>query len=95
MLPFMQPAQDALTRVMAEILRKAPPSPERASLAWRLAVGPAMARVTSVRLAPDGTLHVTAPDAHWQKEVRRSLRLILPRLTDMLGSGTVSRVEVR
>ena len=54
-----------------------------------------MARVTTVRLDTDGTLHIKAPDAHWQKEVRRSLRVILPRLADMLGSGTVTHVEVR
>jgi len=91
----MLPAQDALTRVMAEILRKAPPSAERVTLAWRLAVGHAVARTTSVRLDPQGTLHVTAADAHWQKEVRRSLRLIIPRLNELLGERTVRGVEVR
>jgi predicted nucleic acid-binding Zn ribbon protein len=91
----MLPAQDAMIRVMAEILRKAPPSPERASLAWRLVVGPAMARVTTVRLGGEGVLLVTAADAHWQKEVRRATRVILPRLAEMLGSGTVTRLDVR
>lgn len=90
----MLPAQDAMTRVMGEILRKAPASPERASLAWRLAVGPAMARVTTVRLGADGVLTVSAPDAHWQKEVRRSTRLILPRLAALLGADTVRHLEV-
>ncbi|MFP5380382.1 MAG: DciA family protein [Vicinamibacteria bacterium] len=91
----MLPAHDALSRVMADILRKAPPSAERATLAWRLAVGASMARVTTVTLSSDGVLVVTAQDAHWQKEVRRASRLIVPRLNELLGEGAVRAVEVR
>lgn len=84
-----------MRHVLADVLRKAPLTPEKVSFAWRIAVGPAMARVTTVRLSDDGGLVVSSRDAHWRKEVRRSSRVILPRLAEMLGDGTVTRLEAR
>ena len=80
--------------MLAEVIRKAPLCPEKVEFAWRSAVGPALQRVTSVRLDAQGILHVTALDAHWGREVRRSSRLILARLETMLGAGTVTRIKV-
>ena len=80
--------------VLAEVIRKAPLCPEKVAFAWRSAVGPALQRVTTVHLDDDGTLHVTAINAHWGREVKRSARLILARLETMLGAGTVSRIKV-
>ena len=79
--------------VLADVVRKAPLCPEKVEFAWRTAVGPALQRVTTVHLDDHGTLHVTAIDAHWGREVRRSSRLILARLETMLGVGTVSRIK--
>lgn len=80
--------------VLADIVRKAPLCPEKVEFAWRSAVGPALQRVTTVRLDDEGVLHVTAVDAHWAREVKRSARLILARLETLLGSGTVKRIKV-
>ncbi len=80
--------------VLAEVIRKAPLCPEKVAFAWRSAVGPALQRVTTVHLDDDGILHVTAINAHWGREVKRSARLILARLETMLGAGTVSRIKV-
>lgn len=81
--------------VMAEILRKAPLSDEKVSLAWRLAVGPAIAKATTVRLVPDGTLHVKADTQAWVDAIRKSTSLIHLRIGDLLGENLVKRLEFR
>ena len=80
--------------VLAEVIRKAPLCPEKVDFAWRHSVGPAIQRLTSVRLDDHGVLHVTASDAHWAREVRRASPLILKRLETMLGTGTVAKIKV-
>jgi predicted nucleic acid-binding Zn ribbon protein len=89
------PAYQVIPAVLAEVLRKAPLCPEKVEFAWRAAVGPAVARVTSVSLDPDGVLHVGSSEAHWTTEVRRSSKLILARLESMLGAGVVKRIATR
>ena len=79
---------------MADIIRKAPLCPEKVDFAWRSAVGPALQRVTSVRLDDQGMLHVTTANQHWGREVRRSSRLIMSRLEALLGAGTVKGLKV-
>ena len=81
--------------VVAEILRKAPHCDEKVSLAWRLAVGPAIAKATTVRLVADGTLHVKADTQAWIDAVRKSTSLIHLRLGDLLGENLVKRLEFR
>jgi len=80
--------------VVAEVVRQAPLCPEKVDFAWRSAVGSVMQRATTVRLGDDGILHVTANDAHWALEVKRSSKLILARLETILGPGTVKRLRV-
>jgi predicted nucleic acid-binding Zn ribbon protein len=87
-------ADRLIPAVLADIVRKAPLCAEKVDFAWRAAVGPAVQRVTTVRLDEQGVLHVTAADAHWGREVKRSSRLILSRLETMLGAGTVKRIKV-
>ena len=87
-------AQRLIPTVLAEVIRKAPLCPEKVEFAWRSAVGPAVQRVTTVRLDEAGVLHVTAADAHWSREVKRSSKLILARLETMLGPDTVKRIRV-
>jgi predicted nucleic acid-binding Zn ribbon protein len=89
------PAYQVIPAVLAEVLRKAPLSPEKVEFAWRAAVGPAVARVTTVSLDPDGVLHIGSKEAHWTTEVRRSSKLILARLESMLGPGIVRRIATR
>ena len=91
----MVPAHSAIPKVLAEVLRKAPLCPEKVDFAWRAAVGPAVARVTSVRLDSDGVLHVTTREPHWLVEVRRSSQLILARLESLLGADVVRALDTR
>jgi predicted nucleic acid-binding Zn ribbon protein len=89
----MIPAHKAIPAVLAEVLRNAPLCPEKVEFAWRTAVGPAVARVTAVRLGADGVLSVTSKEAHWLIEVRRSSKLILARLEGLLGSGVIKQLD--
>jgi hypothetical protein len=62
--------------------------------AWKAAVGPALQRVTTVRL--DGTeLVIAAASRDWAREVRRATPVILARLGTLLGPGIVTRLNVR
>ena len=78
---------------LAEVLRKAPLTPEKVAFAWRTAVGPAVDKVTTIELRDD-VLHVRAKDAAWQREVTRSTPLVRTRLEGLLGAGVVRRIEV-
>ena len=80
--------------VVAGVIRRQPPSPARTSFAWQLAVGPALARVTSVDM--DGTtLRVRSADPRWLKEIDRAKAAILLKLQDLLGVNTVTNISVR
>lgn len=79
---------------LAEILRKAPLSPEKVAFAWRTAVGSSIDKVTSIELR-DGVLHVRAKDPAWRREVERSASLIRARLDALLGEDVVRELQVR
>ena len=87
-------ARHCTTAALGALLRDQPLSPGKVSLAWRIAVGDAIDRVTHVALDPDGALAVTAADPQWARELRRSIPLIKTRLNRMLGDGVVTRMEV-
>lgn len=87
-------ARHCTADALARLLRGQPLSHGKVSLAWRTAAGPAVARVTSAALGPDGVLAVTAADAHWTRELRRSQRLLTTRLNRLLGDGVVTRIDV-
>ena len=78
---------------LADILRKAPLTPEKVAFAWRSAVGAAVDNVTTIELR-DRVLYVTARDRAWQREVERSAALIRARLDALLGKGVVGYVDV-
>ena len=82
-----------MPRVLAEVLRKAPLSPEKVAFAWRAAVGPAVDNATTVELQ-EQVLVVRVTEGAWQREVERSAALIRARLDALLGDGVVRRVEV-
>lgn len=88
----MNPIQGFSTGVIAEIIRRQPPSKARTDFAWQLTVGPAMARATTVRLE-EGTLTVTARDERWQKEIQRSKAVILQKLQLLLGEQAVRSIR--
>jgi predicted nucleic acid-binding Zn ribbon protein len=88
-------ADRVMPAVLAEVIRKAPLCPEKVDFAWRQAVGPAVARATSVRLGEDGVVRVDAADPHWGAEVKRSSRLILARLAVLLGPGIARTIQIR
>ena len=89
----MQPFQSFSSGVVAEAIRRQPASPARTAFAWSVAVGPAIARATSVELR--GTeLVVTARDPRWSKEIRRAADTILGRLQAFLGERAVQTLRV-
>jgi len=90
----MRPLNQALPGALADLLRAAPLSPGKVGFAWRTAVGPAMDRVTSVRLER-GVLAVEASNPQWAREIARSSSIILARLQTLLGPGAVDRLEIR
>jgi hypothetical protein len=62
--------------------------------AWKAAVGPAVQRVTTVRLE-DTRLIVEAATPEWAREVRRATPVIMVRLKTLLGPGVVKQLSVR
>ena len=81
--------------VVAEVIRKAPLTDEKVAFAWRLAVGPATAKATTVRLGTDGTLHVKAEAPAWNDAIRKSVGLIRSRLAHFLGEEAVRQISYR
>ena len=89
----MIPAQQVMHGALAAVLRKAPLTPEKVAFAWRLVVGPALGKATSVRLGSDGTLYVTAESKAWNDSIRSSIGMIRSRLAHYLGEETVKRIQ--
>ncbi len=90
----MIPVQQTIPDFLSHLLRKAPLSDEKVSFAWRAAVGPAIARVSSVRLTTAGTVEVQCADDHWRREIRRSAPVIKERLAGLLGAEMVKHLKV-
>jgi predicted nucleic acid-binding Zn ribbon protein len=90
----MRPLQDAVPGVLSQILRKAPLSPGKVDFAWRAAVGPALARISTVHLE-DQILFVEAAGNQWVRELERSSQVILERMRALLGHTTVASIKVR
>ena len=89
----MKPISQAVPGAITELLRQAPLSPGKVEFAWQAAVGPALQRVTTVRLE-EGTLLVNAATRQWAREVSRSVHLILPRMRTLLGHDVVAGIRV-
>jgi hypothetical protein len=87
------PVQDFMSRTLAEILRKAPASPEKTAFAWRSAVGSAVANVTTVEIKGH-TLVVHARDEAWRREIERSAGTIRARLNALLGDQAIRSIDV-
>jgi hypothetical protein len=89
----MVPLQNFATGVLAEVIRRQPPSPARTDFAWSVAVGPALARSTTVLLSGE-VLTVRARDPRWAREIERAADTILARMQHLLGANTVVRIAV-
>lgn len=90
----MIPVADVIPEALAAVLRKAPLTSEKVAFAWRLTVGPAIDRATTIELR-DGVLHVQARDPSWRREMERSAALIRRRLQTLLGADALRRVDIR
>ncbi len=89
----MIPVHDFSTSVLAQIVRRQPPSPARTNFAWQLAVGQAVARATTVELK-DGVLLVRAVDRRWMREIDPMRAVILEKLQQLLGKEQVVRLDL-
>jgi hypothetical protein len=87
-------ANKVMPSVLAEVIRKAPLTDEKVAFAWRLAVGPAVDKATTIRLAPNGTLYVKADAPAWNDAIGKSLGLIRSRLAHYLGESAVTRIDL-
>ena len=90
----MEPIQSLVSAAVTRIVRPAPLSPEKVLFAWRMAVGPAVARVTRVRLGAGGALDVSLEDPRFMEEIVRSTPVVLGRLQQLLGQEAVARLAV-
>jgi predicted nucleic acid-binding Zn ribbon protein len=90
----MVPVQDFSSGVLAAIIRRQPASKDRTNFAWQLAVGQALARVTTVELV-DGVLNVRAVDRRWIREIERARDSVMKKMQDMLGEDAVRTVKTR
>ena len=90
----MLPLQSFATTVVADVIRRQPLSPAKITFAWTVAVGPAIARATSVDLR-DAVLCVTPKDARWATEVERAAPTILKRVQVLLGADVITDLRVR
>jgi hypothetical protein len=87
------PVADVIPDALAAVLRKAPLTSEKVAFAWRMTVGPAVDRATTVELR-EGVLRVRARDAIWRREVERSARVIRRRLLTLLGAEAIRTMEI-
>lgn len=89
----MLPIQNLTTGVLAEMIRRQPASKEKTRFVWQMAVGPAIAKVTTVDLT-NGVLTVRCGDERWMSEIKRARPLIISRLQQMLGPDVVRRIAL-
>ena len=87
-------ANQVMTAVLADVIRKAPLTDEKVTFAWRLTVGPAVAKATTVRLAPNGTLYVKTSAPAWSDAIGKSFGIIRSRLAHYLGETAVKSIDL-
>lgn len=75
------------------MLAQQPMTPGKLQFAWRAAVGPALARASSVELrGARVVVHMTSPE--WAREIERSRPMILARLRLLLGQDAITRIDL-
>jgi predicted nucleic acid-binding Zn ribbon protein len=88
---LMRSIQSFSMDILGDLIRRQRPSPARTAFAWQLAVGPALARTTTVELS-HGVLRIQARDPRWTREIQRAAATILPRLQHLLGNDTITEL---
>jgi hypothetical protein len=91
------PIGQVIPAAVAELLRASPLSPGKVDFAWRTAVGPAVQRVSAIRLE-NGVLLVETTGrggSQWTAELTRSAPVILRRMQRLLGADVVTEMIVR
>jgi predicted nucleic acid-binding Zn ribbon protein len=78
------PTRACVPDSVSTLLARQPLTPAKIAFAWQMAVGPGLARATSVEY-DGGVLRVTSSDGRWMREVERSRAMILERLRALLG----------
>jgi hypothetical protein len=78
------PTRACVTSTVSALLARQPLTPAKIAFAWQIAVGPALARATSVS-CEGGVLRVRSSDIRWMREVEGSRSIILERLRTLLG----------
>ena len=91
----MEPINSVVPRALTELFRTGPLSQGKLEVAWRVAVGDALSRVSTVRLQPEGVVEVIPADQRWHKELKRSSSMILARLNTLLGAQAVMRLVMK
>jgi predicted nucleic acid-binding Zn ribbon protein len=90
----VEPLTAIVPSAVRMILQKGPMSPGKLRLAWRVAVGFAIDRATTVNLLDNGIVEVTAENLTWRREVKRSQAMILSRLQDLVGQTAVTKIKI-
>jgi hypothetical protein len=87
------PVQQVIPGALEAVLRRMPLTRDKVAFAWRVAVGPAVDRATTIDLR-DNVLYVSAKDRAWHQEIGRSIALIQKRLTALLGEHVVCKIHL-
>jgi predicted nucleic acid-binding Zn ribbon protein len=88
------PIAQVIPGAVADLLRTSPLSPGKVDFAWRTAVGPAVQRVSAVRLE-NQVLIVDARGPQWSTELTRSSPILLHRMQRLLGADVIKEILVR
>ncbi len=90
----MESIQRHLLGAVGRLIEAQPLSRGKVDLAWRVAVGGPLARVTVVQLDATGVLHVRAQGPIWRRELQRSSAMVLQRLQTLLGKDAIVRLDL-
>ncbi|MGE3841311.1 MAG: DciA family protein [Vicinamibacterales bacterium] len=75
-------------------IRRQPLSEAKLAFCWQLVAGAAIARATTLTLAPGGEVVIRTQDGHWTREVRGALPELKQRLETLLGPEGVAHLKV-
>lgn len=78
------PTRACVSDTVSALLARQPLTTAKIAFAWQIAVGPALARATSIEYS-EGVLRVRSSDVRWMREVERSRSMILDRLRVLVG----------
>ena len=89
----MEPLNTTESAVLRRVLEAQPTTPAKIAFAWRMSVGPALGRATTIDWR-DGIVRVRADGEAWKREVRIARGVLLRRMQDLLGPEVVVRIVI-